>query len=276
MKATHHLLAMTLLTIVGMPSAMAAEPGMTYASLQDLPDFAGSWTPLTPPFVLAAVSTRPTAPPPSTPAGLADVTCTGPSTLRPEAITSCRSFITAARAARPGDRDYCARRTFTGQPSRGAGGSIEVLLTPGQVTLSVESGLTRRIYLRDRPPPGALDESFSGTSIGRWDGKTLVVETSGLDPKAMFLPGTGIGSQASVRERITLKDADTLEIESTLTAPAILTAPLVSRQDYRRARDRIFTPFDTCVQGDRSFDQKSGRDQFDATPPADLPPPPGN
>jgi len=207
---------------------------------------------------------------------MADKICTGPSTLRPEAIASCRTFITVTRAARPGDRGYCDRQSFTGQPSRFAGGSIEVLLTPGQVTLSIESGLTRRIYLRDRPPAGALDESFSGTSIGHWEGKTLVVQTSGLDPKAMFLPGTAIGSQASVRERITLKDADTLEIESTLIAPAILTAPTALRQDYRRARDRIFTPFDTCVEGDRSFDPESGRDQFDATPPSDLPPPPGN
>jgi hypothetical protein len=140
--------------------------------------------------------------------------------------------------------------------------------------MAVESGLVRRIYLRDEPPSGALDVSRSGTSIGRWDGATLVVETAGLDPTAPLVPGTTLGPDARVVERITLVDADTLSIEATLTAPAVLAAPLTSGMQYRRAPDRVFTDFDTCVDGDRSFDRTTGQDRFDKTPPADLPPPP--
>ena len=33
-------------------NSAAAQSAATYASLKDLPDFAGSWTPLGPPFVL--------------------------------------------------------------------------------------------------------------------------------------------------------------------------------------------------------------------------------
>jgi hypothetical protein len=140
--------------------------------------------------------------------------------------------------------------------------------------MAVESGLVRRIYLRDEPPAGSLDVSRSGNSIGRWDGPTLVVETTGLDPSAPLVPASTVGPDARVVERIALVDADTLAIEATLTAPAVLAAPLTTRQRYRRAPDRAFTDFDTCVDGDRSLDRTTGQDRFDKTPPADLPPPP--
>ena len=58
------------------------------------------------------------------------------------------------------------------------------------------------------------------------------------------------------------------------TAPAVLTEPLTARMQYRRAPDRVFTDFDTCVETDRSLDRTTGLDRFDKTPPADLPPPP--
>ena len=140
--------------------------------------------------------------------------------------------------------------------------------------MAIEAGLVRRIYLRDEPPANALDVSRSGTSIARWEGTTLVVETSGLDPNAPLVPGSELGPEARVVERIALVDDDTLEIEAALTAPAVLAAPLTTRVRYRRAPDRVFTDFDTCVDGDRSLDRTTGLDRFDKTPPADLPPPP--
>jgi hypothetical protein len=263
----------TLLLLAANIGASASEPGMTYESLAALPDFAGSWTPNTPPFVLAPPQARPSNATPQGPARLADTVCAGTPQLRAEAVAACRALVTSNT---PGDRGYCAQAKFTGVPPRSAGGSLEILLNPGQVTISVESGLVRRIYLRDKLPPGALDESPSGASIGHWDGKTLVVDTTGLTPSANFIPGAVIGKGARVHERIYLSAPDTLMIESTITAPALFSAPVTMRQDYQRARNRIFTPFDTCVEGDRSFNKKTGQDQFDATPPADLPPPPAN
>lgn len=244
----------------------AAQTAATYASLADLPDLAGSWTPLGPPFVLppARPSSEPAPPPPSP--------CALPPAFKPEAVARCQQALDPRTGAAP--RDYCGQQYFTGRPPERAGGAFEILFTPGRVTMAVESGLVRRIYLRDTPPANALDASRSGTSIGRWDGTALVVETSGLDPNAPFVPGSTLGSGARVMERIALVDADTLEIAATLTAPSVLAAPLVTRMQYRRARDRAFTDFDTCVEDDRSLDRTTGIDRFDKTPPADLPPPP--
>jgi hypothetical protein len=285
MIITSRILVPAVLAIAGVMAttaavpAMAAQPGTTYESLKALPDFTGAWTPLTPPFVMApkAPPAPASAPPPDSKQLLIQGACVlgTPSGISKEAIQRCQQFM-EARFGGAEDRGYCMRPSFNGRPPAGAGGALEVLFTPGRVTLAVESGLVRRIYLRDRPPADALDESRSGTSIGRWDGATLIVETTGLDPGAMVMPGLTLGRKARVRERISLKDADTLEIESTISAPAIQPAPLVSRQTYRRARDRMFTEFDACVEGDRAFDRSSGTERFDVTPPDDLPPPPGN
>lgn len=262
----------TLMLLTVSHGASGAQPGATYGSLAALPDIAGSWTPNTPPFVLPPVQARKPNTGSSGEASLADSVCVGPPELRPEAIAACRAIVMANTQP---DRGYCARATFTGAPPRGAGGALEVLLNPGQVTVSVESGLVRRIYVGERAPHGVLDESAGGTSIGHWEGNTLVVDSSGLLPSAGFIPGATIGKGARVHERIYLSAPDTLMIESTITAPALFPKPVTMRQDYQRARDRIYTPFDTCVEGDRSFNKTTGRDQFDATPPDDLPPPPG-
>jgi hypothetical protein len=249
----------------GLCNSAAAQPAASYASLKDLPDFAGSWTPLGAPWVLAPAQPDSKPMPPASPCELAPA-------FKAEAAVRCRQALDPRTGAAP--REYCARQYFVGRPPQRAGGAFEILYTPGRVTMAVESGLVRRIYLTAKPPENALDISRSGTSIGRWEGKTLVVETSGLDPNAPLAPGSTLGPQAHVVERIALIDNDTLEIEATLTAPAVLASPLTSRMQYRRARDRVFTEFDTCVDDDRSLDRTTGLDRFDKTPPADLPPPP--
>jgi len=257
--------------VVTGPASMAAQTGTTYQSLKDLPDFAGSWTPLTPPFVLPPVRTgtdRAVSVPPQPPGA-----CSLPPQFKPDAVARCRETL----QARGGVREFCgrsARAAFVGRPPGGPAGAFEILFTPGRVTMAIESGLVRRIYLRTDPPPGSLAESRSGTSIGRWENATLIVETTDLDPNASIAPGSVLGNAARVVESIALVDANTLQIESTLAAPDVLTAPIKFTQRYRRALDRVFTDLDVCVENDRSIDRVTGQDRFDKTPPADVPPPP--
>jgi hypothetical protein len=148
----------------------------------------------------------------------------------------------------------------------------EFLVTPGRVTINGEDGLIRRVALDQAQLPTELPASNAGTSIGHWDGQTLVVETAGLNPQngGPFAVGQG----ARVVERISLTEPDTMEIVVTMTAPELLQAPFEKKMHYSRHRDHVFHEELTCVPGDRSIDPKTGRQRFDATPPADLPPPP--
>lgn len=262
MTRASHIAAVTLLVAVAawplMGAAAQDEPDASYSSLQALPDLGGTWLPTVGPFGDGGGTARLPLPP----------------ELKPEAAEAATRFRNDLLAGAALDRGYCRPAAFGGRMPINAGGAFEILYTPGRVTVAVENGLVRRIYLRDEPPPGALTASRGGTSVGRWEDGALVVRTTGLDPQAWFLSGLPIGEGAEVSERFVLEEPELLAIETTTIAPEILAAPLTTVLRFRRARERPFTEFDICVPDDRSYDAESAREQFDMTPPSDLPPPP--
>ena len=198
-----------------------------------------------------------------------------PAPLKPELLKAMQKTFTSDAG---GFRElYCRPSQFTGY-SGGFVESVELLFTPGRVTLTNESGLIRRIYTDGRPLPGDVDPSNTGMSVGHWDGETLVVETVGIHPQALYPePIAGavpIGRNAKITERISLRDADTLQFEITTTAPEIFIAPDRRTRLYKRVAKRTAVEISFCTEFDRAIDPKTGRQRFDMTPPADLPPPP--
>lgn len=193
-------------------------------------------------------------------------------------------FVSNVREGRmPADRGYCTPAAFTGPLGYGMAPmgpfpvNFEILGSPGRLTLIDEMGVVRRLYLRNTPPPDALDESNAGTSIARWEGAQLVVQTTGLNPAARVVigaAGTELGRNARIEERFTLPQPDVLQIVTTVTAPELYAAPVTTTNRYRRDAKGMMFEIAICAPDDRSFDQASGKERFDATPPADLPPPP--
>ncbi len=171
----------------------------------------------------------------------------------------------------------CAPPRFYGF-SGGFAEDIEFLFTPGRVTLTNESGLIRRIFTDPRATPDEIERTDAGISTGHWVGTTLVVETHSLNPNTRFAanwPGFPvIGHNVRLQERIALRDADTLEIAVEMHAPALFTAPFRTTFVYRRDPGHHFHEQSDCVEDDRSLDPTSGKQRFDLTPPANLPPPP--
>jgi hypothetical protein len=227
-------------------------PGSTYASIAELPDFSGWW----------ATSTA-----------LAPALRASPPPLKPEVAAR-------ARAANP-DADplrYCRPPVFTGS-SGGFTEAIELLFTPGRVTLTNERGLVRRIYTGGQTAPPDLDATNTGLSTGRWEGETLVVETALINPSALLPSGSigagvPIGENARITERISLANPDTLVFDIEVVAPDILTAPYRRTQRYERLPKTIASEITFCSDYDRSVDQTTGAQRFDMTPPAGLAPPP--
>lgn len=230
-------------------------PGTTYESLRDLPDWSGWWG-VTLPFFIELTGD----PPPMTDANLAR--------------------LQVARAAVDTDPDparFCRPYQFVGH-SGGFVDSVEFLFTPGRVTITNEMGLIRRIYTDGQSLPLDPDESNTGTSVGRWEGRTLVVETIGINPNAEYpgaVPGAmPIGKNVRITERIALKDKDTLEFDVTTVAPDIFKAPDRRKRTYKRLPKRMAREITFCTDSDRSIDAATGKQRFDMTPPADLAPPP--
>ncbi len=112
----------------------------------------------------------------------------------------------------------------------------QILQTPGLVVILGERVHSYRlIYMNDMPPPGESIRLWNGYSTGRWEGNTLVIETTHqnglpwLDQRARFYT-----TDARVVERLTLVDANTLHYEATLEDANVYTRPFTIALAYRR------------------------------------------
>ena len=176
---------------------------------------------------------------------------------------------------------YCLPTRFNGGSNGGGTDDVEFLLMPQRLTITNGNGMLRRIpidgrALRENPEP-----SNGGTSVGKWEGDTLVIETIGLHSDTTFPTSSApsspqIGENVHVIERLQLNAQDQLVINTELTAPQLLAAPIKFTTVYRRDSGYIYRDHDVCSLNDRSIDPETGFQRFDMTPPADLPPPPPN
>jgi hypothetical protein len=117
-------------------------------------------------------------------------------------------------------------------------GYYEIVQTSDYVVLTLEAIHEARIIpLSARPHlPGTL-HLWNGDSRGRWEGDTLVVETTNFAPYVNFL---GTAENLRLVERFTRSAADTLTYEATLTDPATWTKPWTVMIRLKRSPDRLF------------------------------------
>jgi len=136
---------------------------------------------------------------------------------------------------------------------------MEFLLTPGQVTIVIEAyQQVRHIYTDGRPLPADPDPKFHGSSVGRWEGDTLVVETIGFSPLTQLAANTPHSDKMRIGERFKLADPDTMTIETTITDPEALTAPFVSTRTLRRHRDWTLAEY-ICEENNRNSVDQNGK-----------------
>jgi hypothetical protein len=96
---------------------------------------------------------------------------------------------------------------------------------------------TRTIPLDGRPHlPGAVRQ-WLGDSRGRWEGDTLVVDTTNFSPKSSFMQSR---ENLHIVERFTRAAADTVHHEITVDDPTTWTRPWSARMTLRRSKDPIF------------------------------------
>jgi hypothetical protein len=247
----------------------AGEPGMTWQSIASLPDLSGWWE---------WQYTDEYSPP--QPDGARSLPQIGRKMqMKPQIVQAITTILqpfltqTSNRTEQFGASNACVPPYFLGTNGT-AWVHFEILPTPGRVTIADELGLVRRIDIGATLPAAPM-ESNAGTSVGHWEGDTLVVETAGIDRKRKFLfTQYQVGKDIHVLERFRLKEPDMLEVSVEMTAPELLTSAFKDTLIYKRRRDHRFTDENYCAEYDRSIDHKAGKEQLDLTPPGDLPPPP--
>ena len=127
----------------------------------------------------------------------------------------------------PEDRGLFERCITRGVPAGMLPGpynnNLQIVQTPGYVVLFTEMIHDARIVPMDgRAHAGPNVREWLGDSRGRWEGDTLVVETTNFRDDIIF---RGSGANLHLVERFTLVDADTLEYRFTVTDPSTWARP---------------------------------------------------
>lgn len=115
---------------------------------------------------------------------------------------------------------------------------VKILQFPDHLVIFTEMIHDARVVLLDgRPHAPAAVKLWLGDSRGRWEGNTMVVETTNFNGKAGF---RGTGPQLRLVERLQRVDRDTLLYEFTVDDPATFTRAWTARMPMVRTDARIY------------------------------------
>jgi hypothetical protein len=121
---------------------------------------------------------------------------------------------------------------------------MELLFTPGRATFFFEVyGGIRRVFLDGQRREDDVLPSVMGHSVGRWEGDTLVIETTHIrkEGAGRFSGNPPVSAARRIVERISLgKDSEgrkQLRNDMTIEDPVVLTAPVTIQMRYKWSPD---------------------------------------
>ncbi len=190
------------------------------------PDFTGVWTTYREPA--QAGRGRAAGGPPGGPAG--DLP------LRPEARAKIEAYRALVGPSGDTPGGFCLGTGMPGSMLGSGGYPMEIVQRPEQIMVVYEAhNEIRRIYLGDRNMPEEdRVPDRNGYSSGRWEGDTLVVETTQL--KEQVDQRYAHSDQARIVERYRLTTdeagAKVLVAQMTMTDPAFYTGPVTAEKKW--------------------------------------------
>ncbi len=165
----------------------------------------------------------------------------------------------------PADFDSWDRCITRGMPvsmePRNYNNGIRIMQSPGYVLIVLEMAHEVRIIpTNGRPPLDASIKEWMGESRGRWEGNTLVVETTNFNGRGDLtnagVPGspplTPASEQERVTERFTRTDNDTIEYQMRVEDPDVIVSPFTV--EYPMKRDNKYQMFEyACHEGNEAI-----------------------
>ena len=135
---------------------------------------------------------------------------------------------------------------------------IEIRIDEDNETAMIRSEIwdeVRTVYMDGRPHPEASERFPSGHSIGRWEGETLVVDTSNFtDHRSPYQIGVPSGAQKHVVERYRLnEDGTRLIVEFVLEDPEYIVEPMTHTRELIYSPQLEILPFDCDTESTQRF-----------------------
>lgn len=129
-----------------------------------------------------------------------------------------------------------------------------IVQTPGAIAINVEMIHDTRIIRMDGEHNPAAVPQYLGSSVGHWDGDTLVVETTGFKKLESLRVDWGvlvyIPPDAKVTERFTLINQDEFLYQFTVEHPTAYSQPWKGELTFKRSPDEIYEY--ACHEGNHS------------------------
>jgi hypothetical protein len=128
------------------------------------------------------------------------------------------------------------------------GNGVRFVQSPTEVAMTYEMiHDSRVIHLDNRPRPSPDIRTWTGFSLGRWEGETLVVETTNFN--------TRMGNSGKLRltERFTRVDPDMIEYRYTVDDPEVYTRPFTVRMMLTTQPNYIVMEY-SCHEGNSAVE----------------------
>lgn len=135
----------------------------------------------------------------------------------------------------------------------------EFIMAPGKVIIHSSNGSIRRIYTDGRKVSDAVAPSFNGYSIGKWEGDTLVVETTHILNKSEMFVGMRLEGDTRVVERMRLVNPEKFQIDTVVYNDTMLKEPFKYTRTYKKIPELYEA---LCMENNRD-----NNETVDLTPP---------
>jgi hypothetical protein len=148
--------------------------------------------------------------------------------------------------------DRCITRGLPGSMMPAIyGNAYDITQAPGYVTIRYEMIHEARVIpLGEAPHVSDAVRLYMGDARGRWEGDTLVVETTNFRPGAVY---RNASEHLKITERFTPVDANTLRWEARFEDPATWAAPWAFAMPLKRDADGALFEY-ACHEGNRGLE----------------------
>jgi hypothetical protein len=131
---------------------------------------------------------------------------------------------------------------------------VKAVHSPKLLVLLYEvNAMYRQIFVDGRPLPVDPSPSWNGYSTARWEGDTLIVQTSGFrDDLWIDMAGSPMSDAATMTERIRRPNYGTLELEITVNDPKVYTRPWTVKMVQKIELDTELID-EICLENEKSY-----------------------
>lgn len=127
------------------------------------------------------------------------------------------------------------------------------------VTLNEMEAQFRQIFIDGRPLPHVDKPSFNGYSTGKWEGETLVIETTGFhDNMWLDRSGSPITDAAKITERWRRINFGKMEIDITIEDPKAYTRPWTIKLKHNIVLDTDLIDY-ICTENEKDIPHMIGK-----------------